>query len=107
MGSIFFAASAKRMEPKCFLRVPANTPSRLPAGLHRTRKENIMPQSTHGRASELHNLAAHAHAAAAEAHGKADYKAAHEFSRQALEHSTNAYKYSEQLFKESEKSRKK
>jgi hypothetical protein len=91
---------------ECFLRVPAYIPNRLPAGLHRTYKENIMPQSTHDRASELHNLAAHAHTAAAEAHGKADYRAAHEFSRQALEHSTNAYKCSEQLFKEAEKHRK-
>ena len=60
-----------------------------------------MPQSSHDRASELHNLAAHAHAAAATAHGKGDHLTAHELSRQAHEHSVNALKYVEQLHRES------
>jgi hypothetical protein len=107
MGSMFFAASAMSLEPKRFLRARANLFNHLPAGLHRTGKENIMPQSTHARITELHNLAAHAHAVAAEAHGKADYRTAHELSQQALEHSMNAQKCSEQLFEEEEKLRKK
>jgi len=65
-----------------------------------------MPQSTHGRAAELHNLAAHAHTAAAEAHGKADHLTAHELSRLAKEHSLNAYQYSEQLVVEAGKTTK-
>jgi hypothetical protein len=78
-------------------------PRTLPAGLHRTGKENIMTRSTHDRAAELHNLAAHAHEAAAESHGKADHLTAHELSRQALERSLNAYRHSEQLVEEAEK----
>jgi len=66
-----------------------------------------MPQSTHGRAAELHNLASHAHAAAAEAHGKADHLTAHELSKKALEHSLNANRQSEQLVGEAEESSKK
>jgi hypothetical protein len=71
--------------------------------LHRTWKENTMPQSTHDRGAELHNLAAHAHAAAAAAHGKADHLTAHELSTRANEHSQNAHKLSEQLAAEGEK----
>jgi hypothetical protein len=71
------------------------------------RQENVMSQSTHDRAAELHNLAAHAHAQAAESHGSADHLTAHELSRQAHEHSLNAIKLSEQLVKEAEKSAKK
>jgi len=63
-----------------------------------------MPQSTHARASELHNLAIHAHQAAAVAHNKGDHLTAHELSRQALEHSTNAFKLAEKLAAESGKS---
>ena len=66
-----------------------------------------MPQSTHGRAAELHNLASHTHDAAAEAHGKADYLTAHELSKKALEHSRNAYRQSEELVEEAETSSKK
>ena len=40
-----------------------------------------MPQSTHARASELHNLAIHAHQAAAVAHDKGDHLTAHELSK--------------------------
>jgi hypothetical protein len=65
--------------------------------LHPTDQENIMPQSSHGRAAELHNLASHAHAAAAVAHGKADHRSAHELSNQAHELSREALKLSEQL----------
>jgi hypothetical protein len=66
-----------------------------------------MSQSTHDRATELHNLAAHAHAAAAEAHGKADHLTAHELSKKALEYSRNAYNLSGELLREAEKSSKK
>ena len=52
-----------------------------------------MPQSTHGRAAELHNLASHTHDAAAESHGKADHLTAH--------------KHSEEVVEEAEKPRKK
>ena len=58
-----------------------------------------MPQSTHARASELHNLASHAHQAAAVAHDKGDHLTANELSKQALEHSMNASKLAEKLAK--------
>ena len=66
-------------------------------------KENLMSQSTHDRAAELHNLAAHAHAAAAAAHGKADHLTAHELSKKALEFSSSAHKHSEQLLEQAGK----
>lgn len=56
-----------------------------------------MPQSTHARASELHNLAIHAHQAAAVAHDKGDHLNAHELSKRALEHSTKAFGLAEKL----------
>jgi hypothetical protein len=56
-----------------------------------------MPQSTHARASELHNLAIHAHQAAAVAHDKGDHLTAHELSKRALEHSMNAFGLAEKL----------
>jgi len=93
------------MEPVLF--VPAKIKildGSWPAGLHPTGEDNnIMPQSNHDRAAELHNLASHAHTVAAEAHGKADHLTAHELSRQALEHSLSAHKHSEQLFEETKK----
>lgn len=63
-----------------------------------------MPQSTHARASELHNLAMHAHQAAAVAHDKGDHLTAHELSKQALEHSKNALGLAEKLAAEAAKS---
>jgi hypothetical protein len=68
--------------------------------LHRTGKENMMPQSTHDRAAELHNLAAHAHIAAASTHDKADHLTAHELSKNAHELSVSAQRYSERLAEE-------
>jgi len=65
-----------------------------------------MPQSTHARASELHNLAMHAHQAAAVAHDKGDHLTAHELSKKALEHSMNAFGITEKLAAEAEKSGK-
>jgi hypothetical protein len=106
-GSIFTAAGRGGWSQRSLCPHRKNLPASLPAGLHRTCKENVMSQSTHDRAAELHNLAAHAHAVAAEAHGKADHPTAHELSRQAHEHSQNAYKYSAQLAEEAEKSTKK
>ena len=61
-----------------------------------------MPQSTHGRAAELHSLAAHAYAAAA-AHEKADHLNAHELSKRARELSENVHKHTVQLAEEKEK----
>lgn len=65
-----------------------------------------MPQSTHARASELHNLAIHAHQAAAVAHGKGDHLTAHELSKRALEHSMEAFGLAEKLATEASKSGK-
>ena len=65
-----------------------------------------MPQSTHARASELHNLAMHAHQAAAVAHDKGDHLTSHELSKKALEHSMNAFGITEKLAAEAEKSGK-
>jgi L-aminopeptidase/D-esterase-like protein len=86
-----------------FMRASTNLSGDFALRFASNRKENIMPQSTHERAAELHNLAAHAHAAAAESHGKADHLTAHELSQQALEHSQNAHRQSQQLFEEAEK----
>jgi hypothetical protein len=72
--------------------------------LHRTGKENMMPQSTHDRAAELHNLAEHAHAVTAVAHGKEDHLTAHELSTKANEQSQNAHRLSVELAAEREKS---
>jgi len=63
-----------------------------------------MPQSTHNRASELHNLAIHAHEAAAAAHDKGDHLTAHELTKRALEHSMNAYGLSDRLAIDADKS---
>jgi hypothetical protein len=63
-----------------------------------------MPQSTHARASELHNLAIHAHQAASVAHEKGDHLTAHELSKKALEHSMNAVALAEKLAAEAAKS---
>ena len=62
-----------------------------------------MPQSTHARASELHNLAIHAHQAAVVAHNKGDHLTAHELSKRALEHSMNAFGLAEKLAAETAK----
>jgi hypothetical protein len=95
------------MEGARILLSSKNIPASLPAGLHRTGKENVMSQSTHARAEELHNLAAHAHATAAEAHGKGDHLTAHELSRKAHELSQNAFQHSGEIAGEAEKSAKK
>jgi hypothetical protein len=58
---------------------------------------DIISESTHDRAIELHNLAAHAHQAAATAHGKGDHLSAHELTKKAHEHSWNAYKHAGEL----------
>jgi len=70
-------------------------------------QENIMTQSTHNRAAELHNLAAHAHVEAAAAHDKADHQTAHELSKHARELSEEAHRHSAQVVEEEEKSAKK